>query len=71
MQTYNYKGSKKPDNIKLICPKCSSKNVHLATEKVNQYYSREDTYVRDNRYVCLDCLYIDFWNYFNQLLQTD
>lgn len=59
------------NNIKLKCPKCGSTNVHSVVEKVNHYYDRQETYIRNDMFLCLECMYMDYWNYFDKLLLKD
>lgn len=68
MQTRNIRIYNDDKALKFKCPKCGSTKVHSVIEKVNHYYSRDDTYIRDDMYLCLDCLYMDFYNCFDRLL---
>ena len=67
MQTRNIRIYNDNKTLKFQCPKCNSTNIHQVREKVNHYYSREDTYIRNDMYLCADCLYMDFYTQFKEI----
>jgi hypothetical protein len=67
MEQNNYTKSlpnKYRDKIKLQCPKCASKRVRPVIERVTHYYDRNSTYVKDDMFCCINCLYLDFYPHF-------
>lgn len=66
MQTRNIIKYNKDSEAKFICPKCGSDDVHNVREKVNNYYSRQSTYIRDDMYLCAKCLYMDYYTQFKK-----